>query len=99
MWLHALVGLVHSPIYLDDVYWSQKEQRYKFKDSKNLDHLDKDKSNNSVHNLHWTTSHQNQVMVDWSIEQKRQFFDDARGFLQKEDRDSVLMTGGDYSNQ
>ena len=99
VWLHALVGLVHSPIYLDDVYWSQREQRYRFTCSQNLDHLDKDKSNNSVHNLHWTTSNQNKMMVDWSIEQKRQFFDDAREILQKEDRDSVLMTEVDYSNQ
>ena len=88
--LHSMVGLVHSPICAGDVKWNQALQRYELKGKFNLDHLDKDKSNNSVYNLNWTTSTQNQVMVDWSIEEKRALFADAEK-LDKENRDKLLL--------
>lgn len=88
--LHSMVGLVHSPITQDATWYDWKEGRYKLKPKVNLDHLDKDKSNNSVYNLNWTTSTQNQVMVDWSIEEKRALFADAEK-LDKENRDKLLL--------
>jgi len=92
--LHSMVGLVHSPICLEDVEWDEGLQRHKLKlkGKFNLDHLDKDKSNNSVYNLNWTTNWRNKRMtgVDWSIEQKRQFFTDAEK-LSKEYRDKLLI--------
>lgn len=90
--LHSMVGLVHSPIYLEDTEWDDRTQMYRLRGRFNLDHLDTDKSNNSVFNLNWTTHWRNQQMtgVDWPIEQKRQFFRDAEK-LPKEDRDKLLM--------
>jgi len=90
--LHSMVGLVHSPIYLEDVVWDERLQRHKLTGRFNLDHLDQDKYNNSVYNLNWTTNTRNQQMtgVDWSVEQKRQFFAD-REKLSRENRDKMLI--------
>jgi len=88
--LHSMVGLVHSPIALSDTYWDGKENRYRLKPNINLDHLDTDKANNSVFNLNWTTGYINQIMINWSIEQKRKFFEDAE-VLNKQDRDILLI--------
>lgn len=88
--LHSMVGLVHSPITQDAAWYDWKEGRYKLKPKVNLDHLDKDKSNNSVYNLNWTTSSRNTVMTDWSVEQKMQFFRDAEK-LSRENRDKLLI--------
>jgi hypothetical protein len=68
--LHAIVGLVHSPITHDAVFWDSKSQRYRLKPKASLDHLDKDKANNSVFNLSWISGGKNQVMTDWTIEHK-----------------------------
>ena len=85
--LHSLVGLIHCPISLEDTYFDQRSQIYKLKKGGvDLDHMDKDKLNNSVFNLHWTGSEQNQVMVDWSVEEKRSFFQDAEMLSQKDSR-------------
>lgn len=90
--LHSMVGLVHSPILLEDTEWDARSQMYRLKGSFALDHLDKDKTNNSVFNLNWTTGTRNQLMtgVSWSIEQKRQFFKDAAK-LDKVARDKLLL--------
>ena len=88
--LHSMVGLVHSPICDKDTEWDADAQMYRLKGGFALDHLDKDKSNNSVHNLNWTTSSRNTVMTDWSVEQKMQFFRDAEK-LSRENRDKLLI--------
>ncbi|HQU81343.1 MAG TPA: hypothetical protein PLU47_17975 [Azonexus sp.] len=90
--LHNMVGLVHSPICYEDTEWDANAQMYRLKGSFALDHLDTDKSNNSVYNLNWTTDKRNQRMtgVDWPIEQKMQFFRDAEK-LSRENRDKLLI--------
>jgi len=90
--LHSMVGLVHSPICLEDTEWDAISQMYRLKGSFALDHLDKDKTNNSVYNLNWTTDKRNQRMtgVDWPVEQKWQFFKDAEK-LDKASRDKLLL--------
>ena len=90
--LHSMVGIVHSPVTLEAVYWCPTEDRYKLKPKINLDHLDRDKANNSVFNLNWVTGDQNTRMtgVDWPEEQKRQFFRDAEK-IPREDRDKILI--------
>ncbi|TXG97324.1 MAG: hypothetical protein E6R09_12995 [Rhodocyclaceae bacterium] len=87
--LHNMVGLVHSPICSDDTWWDERTQLYRLKGGLNWDHLDKDKANNSVYNLNGTTATRNKVMVDWTLEQKRQFFRDAEK-LPREYRDKLL---------
>lgn len=90
--LHSMVGLVHSPICLEDTWWDDKLQMYRLKGNFALDHLDTDKANNSIYNLNWTTDKRNQRMtgVDWPFEQKRQFFKDSEK-LDKEFRDKLLI--------
>lgn len=90
--LHSMVGIVHSPVTLEAVFWCPAEGRYKFKPKINLDHLDTDKANNSAFNLHWITGDQNKRMtgVDWSVEDKMQFFRDIEK-ITKEDRDRLLI--------
>lgn len=89
--LHSMVGLVHSPICCEDTEWDSNIQMYRLKGTFALDHLDTDKSNNSVYNLNWTTDKRNQRMtgIDWPFEQKMQFFKDAEK-LSREDRDKML---------
>lgn len=87
--LHTLVGITHSDIPLEATYWDQKNQIYRFKKSPQVDHLDKNKANNSKFNLFWMTEEKNLVMVDWSVEQKQAFYRDAV-YLDSCDRERLV---------
>lgn len=87
--LHSLVGITHSDIPLKATWWDEKNQIYRFKTGPVVDHLDKNKSNNSKFNLYWSTGEQNTVMIDWTIEQKRQFYRDAI-YLDSGDREQLV---------
>lgn len=88
-YLHTLVGLTHSDIPLEATYWDEKNQIYRFKKSPQVDHLDKNKANNSKFNLFWATSEKNQVMVTWPLEQKRVFYRDIT-YLDSCDREQLV---------
>lgn len=87
--LHSLVGITHSDVPLDATWWDEKNQIYRLKPRSVVDHLDKNKSNNSKFNLYWSTGEQNTVMIDWTIQQKRQFYRDAI-YLDSGDREQVV---------
>lgn len=89
LWLHVLVGITHSDIPLEATWWDEKNQIYRFKKGPQVDHLDKNKSNNSKFNLYWSTGDQNLVMTTWPIEQKRVFYRDAF-YLDSGDREQLL---------
>lgn len=71
--LHRLVGTLHSDITTDLVYWDGS--RFALRPYIQVDHEDKDKSNNSFDNLKLVTPEQNRVMIGWFPEEKREYYD------------------------
>ncbi|NTV72369.1 MAG: HNH endonuclease [Azonexaceae bacterium] len=71
--LHRLVGSLHSNITTDLVY-TDVYGRNVLRPRLQVDHLDKDKSNNSVFNLFLVTAEQNQRMRSFSVDEKRAYY-------------------------
>ncbi|HEY9826500.1 MAG TPA: HNH endonuclease [Stenomitos sp.] len=72
--LHKLVADLHCD-YTTDIAYENSDGELVLRPGLHGDHLDKDKTNNSIFNLYLVTSEQNERMRYYSVEEKRMFYE------------------------